>query len=49
MRMLFHQSGGVGFVIVVTLIRLNERMRVTHWMNQGDYIVKILLKLIGHV
>lgn len=49
MRMLFYQSGGVGFVIVVTLVRLNERMRVTPWMNQGDYIEKTLLKLIGHV
>lgn len=47
--MLFHKSGRVGFVIVVTLVRLNERMRVTLWMNQVDCIEKISLKLIGHV
>lgn len=45
----FHQSGGVRFVIVVTLVRLNERARVARWMHQGDYIEKVLLKLIEHV
>lgn len=49
MRTLFHQSGVVGFVIVVTLVRLNGRMRAAQWMSQGNYIEKVLFKFIGHV
>lgn len=43
------QSGGVGFRIGVTLVRLNERVKATPWVNSRDYMEKTLLKLIGHV